>query len=205
MFEHAGSHSLESVHICFALEYGSGLTHRLPMLVRDAKSACSAHRSSASCSRTDALNARVREVILHRESTEPPATAEYSTAGGWHSPVDLQESWDRDVRTVLERCRSLAEDDERPAVTDAGYPTRPVRLLVGLPAGGTADILARVVSPSSVQSFLDIDDRVRLLELALEARVLPLQRRHFGKDSRRQAFAGDAPRQHFSVPGLQAL
>ena len=30
---------------------------------------------------------------------------------------------------------------------DAAYPNRPIRLLVGLPPGGTADVLARVITP----------------------------------------------------------
>jgi len=30
----------------------------------------------------------------------------------------------------------------------AGYPNRPVRLVVGVPAGGTADLLARLIAES---------------------------------------------------------
>ncbi len=54
------------------------------------------------------LNRYLRELILAREQAETRSTREYSNVGGWHSPVDLQESWDLDLRSVLERSRELA-------------------------------------------------------------------------------------------------
>lgn len=55
------------------------------------------------------LNAHLRDHFLSREAAEAKADRRYSNVGGWHSPIDLQESWDPRVRLVLERCRSLAE------------------------------------------------------------------------------------------------
>jgi uncharacterized protein (TIGR02466 family) len=71
------------------------------------------------------LNGYLRELVLSRERTAPPATREYSNAGGWHSPVDLHESWDPDVRRVLERCHGLAVEATnrllRPSEKDRPY------------------------------------------------------------------------------------
>lgn len=54
------------------------------------------------------LNAYLRELILSRERAGVNSTREYSNVGGWHSPVDLHESWDPDLRLILERSRELA-------------------------------------------------------------------------------------------------
>jgi uncharacterized protein (TIGR02466 family) len=53
-------------------------------------------------------NRYLRELILSREQAEARSNREYSNVGGWHSPIDLQESWDPELRRVLERCRELA-------------------------------------------------------------------------------------------------
>lgn len=55
------------------------------------------------------LNTYLREWILHRERSEGQRAQGYSNVGGWHSPIDLQESWDQSLWTVLERARSLAD------------------------------------------------------------------------------------------------
>ena len=56
----------------------------------------------------DDLNRYLRELILAREQAEAISNRSYSNVGGWHSPIDLQESWDPDLRLILERCRELA-------------------------------------------------------------------------------------------------
>jgi uncharacterized protein (TIGR02466 family) len=56
----------------------------------------------------DELNRGLRDLILSRERTAARSAREYSNVGGWHSPIDLQESWDTELRLVLERCRELA-------------------------------------------------------------------------------------------------
>ena len=57
---------------------------------------------------SEELNAYLRDLVLSWERAAVKTTREYSNVGGWHSPADLQESWDPDVRLVLERCRELA-------------------------------------------------------------------------------------------------
>ena len=57
---------------------------------------------------SDELNGYLRDVVLSWERAAVKSTREYSNVGGWHSPADLQESWDPDIRLVLERCRELA-------------------------------------------------------------------------------------------------
>lgn len=57
-----------------------------------------------------AVNARLRALLLARERDERATGSPYSNVGGWHSEIDLQESWDTDVRWVLARCRDLAEE-----------------------------------------------------------------------------------------------
>ena len=54
------------------------------------------------------LNPYLRDLFLARERAETRSTREYSNVGGWHSPVDLHESWDPDLRLILERSRELA-------------------------------------------------------------------------------------------------
>lgn len=54
------------------------------------------------------LNGYLRELILSRERGDSRSAGEYSNVGGWHSAIDLQESWDPELRLVLERCRELA-------------------------------------------------------------------------------------------------
>ena len=72
------------------------------------------------------LNQYLRELILAREQAEVRSTREYSNVGGWHSPVDLQESWDPDLRSILERSRELAvEATER--LLSSGEKTRRYR------------------------------------------------------------------------------
>jgi uncharacterized protein (TIGR02466 family) len=58
----------------------------------------------------DELNAYLRSVILAREQAAAAIEDEYSNVGGWHSPIDLQESWDAQLRLVLQRCRVFAEE-----------------------------------------------------------------------------------------------
>jgi uncharacterized protein (TIGR02466 family) len=58
----------------------------------------------------DDLNRSLRELLLQRERSEGASDRHYSNVGGWHSPIDLQESWERELRLVLQRCRSLAEE-----------------------------------------------------------------------------------------------
>ena len=54
------------------------------------------------------LNAYLRELILSRERADTRPRHGYSNVGGWHSPIDLQESLDRELRLVLQRARDLA-------------------------------------------------------------------------------------------------
>lgn len=54
------------------------------------------------------LNAYLRDLFLARERAETQSTRKYSNVGGWHSPIDLQESWDPDLRQILEKGRELA-------------------------------------------------------------------------------------------------
>jgi uncharacterized protein (TIGR02466 family) len=56
----------------------------------------------------DGLNAYLRELILARERADVRPRQGYSNVGGWHSPIDLQESLDRALLTVLQRARDLA-------------------------------------------------------------------------------------------------
>jgi hypothetical protein len=50
------------------------------------------------------LNQYLRELILSWEQAHAQGTREYSNVGGWHSPINLQESWDPDLRLILDRC-----------------------------------------------------------------------------------------------------
>ena len=61
------------------------------------------------CKDHDELNAALRHLILSRERSETRGTRRYSNVGGWHSPIDLQESWEPEFRVVLERARELAK------------------------------------------------------------------------------------------------
>ena len=54
------------------------------------------------------LNQYLRQLILSREQADAKSNRDYSNVGGWHSPIDLQETWDPDLRLILERCRELA-------------------------------------------------------------------------------------------------
>ena len=54
------------------------------------------------------LNQYLRELILSWERASVKTTREYSNVGGWHSPVDLHESWDPELRRILESSRELA-------------------------------------------------------------------------------------------------
>ncbi len=65
---------------------------------------------SRQLSGTEAVNAHLSKLFLARERSEDRDPRGYSNVGGWHSPIDLQESWDHHVRWVLERCRELAEE-----------------------------------------------------------------------------------------------
>lgn len=56
------------------------------------------------------LNAYLREFLLARERSEIQSKRTYSNVGGWHSPIDLQESWDPDLRLILEKGRDLATE-----------------------------------------------------------------------------------------------
>ena len=56
------------------------------------------------------LNAYLRDLFLARERSENPGNRTYSNVGGWHSPIDLQESWDPDLRLILEKGRDLATE-----------------------------------------------------------------------------------------------
>ena len=56
------------------------------------------------------LNAYLRELFLRREEAEKRSDREYSNIGGWHSPIDLQESLDLELLRVLQRARELAMD-----------------------------------------------------------------------------------------------
>jgi uncharacterized protein (TIGR02466 family) len=56
------------------------------------------------------LNAYLRELFLARERAESQDGRKYSNVGGWHSPIDLQESWDPDLRLILEKGRDLATE-----------------------------------------------------------------------------------------------
>ena len=54
------------------------------------------------------LNQYLRKLILSWERAAVPSAAEYSNVGGWHSPIDLHECWDPQLRLILDRCRELA-------------------------------------------------------------------------------------------------
>lgn len=56
----------------------------------------------------DELNAYLRELILARERLDTRPREGYSNVGGWHSPIDLQDSFDQGLRLVLQRARELA-------------------------------------------------------------------------------------------------
>jgi len=65
------------------------------------------------------LNAYLRELFLARERAEAQGNRTYSNVGGWHSPIDLQESWDPDLRLILERGRDLATEASNRLLDDA--------------------------------------------------------------------------------------
>lgn len=54
------------------------------------------------------LNGYLRELFLAREKAEPKSNREYSNVGGWHSPIDLHETWDPDLRSIIDRSHALA-------------------------------------------------------------------------------------------------
>jgi uncharacterized protein (TIGR02466 family) len=54
------------------------------------------------------LNRYLRELFLARERADATSDREYSNVGGWHSPIDLHETWDPDLRLVLARSHALA-------------------------------------------------------------------------------------------------
>lgn len=56
----------------------------------------------------DELNGSLRGLILARERVSTKGDREYSNVGGWHSPIDLHETWDPDLRLVLARGHALA-------------------------------------------------------------------------------------------------
>lgn len=56
----------------------------------------------------DELNGYLRELFLAREQSAAKSDREYSNVGGWHSPIDLHETWDPDLRLILERGHALA-------------------------------------------------------------------------------------------------
>jgi uncharacterized protein (TIGR02466 family) len=70
------------------------------------------------------LNAHLRELILSRERADTRSSREYSNVGGWHSPIDLQESWDPKLRLALERCRELAMEATSRLLSSAEGPRR---------------------------------------------------------------------------------
>jgi uncharacterized protein (TIGR02466 family) len=70
------------------------------------------------------LNASVRELILSRERADAQTLRGYSNIGGWHSPIDLQESWNQNVRLVLQRCSELAMSATHTLLTPAERPRR---------------------------------------------------------------------------------
>lgn len=72
----------------------------------------------------DDLNAYLHALFLHRERTEGQSAPGYSNVGGWHSPIDLQESWDQQLWTVLERCRALATDATARLIDTRAQPAR---------------------------------------------------------------------------------
>ena len=54
------------------------------------------------------LNRYLHRLILSWEQADARPANGYSNVGGWHSPIDLHECWDSQIRLVLERCRELA-------------------------------------------------------------------------------------------------
>lgn len=56
----------------------------------------------------DELNRSLARLFLQREHWEGQSGRKYSTVGGWHSPIDLQQSTNRDVERLLEGCVELA-------------------------------------------------------------------------------------------------
>ncbi len=66
------------------------------------------------------LNRYLRDLILSWEKGDAPRNRGYSNVGGWHSPIDLHESWDPDLRLVLERCRELAAEATSRLLGSAG-------------------------------------------------------------------------------------
>lgn len=70
------------------------------------------------------LNQYLRELILSWEQAHAQGTREYSNVGGWHSPINLQESWDPDLRLILDRCRELAVEATNRLLTSEENPPR---------------------------------------------------------------------------------
>lgn len=64
------------------------------------------------------------------------------------------------MRIVI--CALLAIVTACPAIAQQAYPSRPIRLLLGFPPGGSADLVARVVAPKvaeSVKQQIIVDNR----------------------------------------------
>jgi uncharacterized protein (TIGR02466 family) len=70
------------------------------------------------------LNHYLRKLILSWERADAGSMGEYSNVGGWHSPIDLHECWDSEIRLVLERCRELASEATTRLLGPAGQSRR---------------------------------------------------------------------------------
>ena len=60
------------------------------------------------CAGYEELNLYLRKLVLSWEDNSAQTAGRYSNVGGWHSPIDLHECWDTQLRLVLDRCRELA-------------------------------------------------------------------------------------------------
>ena len=56
----------------------------------------------------EAKNARLRELVLEREKTDPGLT--HSNRGGWHSSADLWEWPEPEIRSLCDWVVQAAED-----------------------------------------------------------------------------------------------
>ena len=56
----------------------------------------------------DELNQSLAMLFREREHWEGQTLGQYSSVGGWHSPIDLQRSANRNVQRLLEHCTELA-------------------------------------------------------------------------------------------------
>jgi uncharacterized protein (TIGR02466 family) len=77
----------------------------------------------------DELNAYLRELILARERADARPREGYSNVGGWHSAIDLQESLDGALLTVLQRARDLAASATE-SLLEPGERSRRIRYVV---------------------------------------------------------------------------